>query len=64
MQLKLDSGVNVALCFNSIQDGIQAKTAQTKSHIKAIHMEVKHNISPNRRSALNRFMHQQHKHFH
>jgi len=46
MQLKLDSGVNVALCFNSIQDGIQAKTAQTKSHIKAIHMEVKHNIFP------------------
>jgi len=45
-QLKLDSGVNVALCFNSIQDGIQAKTAQTKSHIKAIHMEVKHNIFP------------------
>jgi len=53
-QLKLISGVNVALRFRSIHDGTRAKLARTKPRPKAIHMEVEYNIQPQQKKQIER----------
>jgi len=51
-QLKLISGVNVALRFRSIHDGTRAKLERTKPRPKAIHMEVEYNIQPQQKKQI------------